>query len=69
MIHPNAQAIEYIRQKFFSSILSPHALELCGLMESHLRKLEHRSISETSEQKERRIVDANEAIRHILLKS
>jgi len=69
MIHPNAQAIEYIREKFFSSILSPHTLELCGLMESHLKKLEHRSISETSEQKERRIVDANEAIRHILLKS
>jgi hypothetical protein len=69
MIHPNAQAIEYIREKFFASILSPHALELCGLMEPHLRKLEHRSICETLEQKERRIVDANEAIRHILLKS
>lgn len=69
MIHPNAQAIEYIREKFFASILSPNALELCGLMESHIRRLEHRGISETSEQKERRIVDANEAIRHILLKS
>ena len=69
MIHPNTQAIEYIREKFFASILSPQALELCRLMESHLRKLEHRSISETLEQKERRIVDANEAIRHILLKS
>jgi hypothetical protein len=69
MIHPNTQAIEYIREKFFASILSQRALELCRLMESHLRKLEHRSISETLEQKERRIVDANEAIRHILLKS
>ncbi len=69
MIHPNTQAIEYIREKFFSSILSPQALELCRLMDSHLRKLEHRSISETLEQKERRTVDANEAIRHILLKS
>ncbi len=60
---------ESIREKFFNAILSESAMLKCGEMESHLRKIEHRSIHETPEQKERRIVDANEAIRHILLKS
>ena len=69
MVHPNAQAIEYIREKFFNAVLSPSALQKCGEMESLLKKIEHRSIHETPEQKERRIADANEAIRHILLKS
>ena len=66
---PNTQAIEYIREKFFNAILAESALEKCGEMESHLKKIEHRSIHETPEQKERRIADAVEAIRHILLKS
>ncbi|MFM2000514.1 MAG: hypothetical protein RL204_2461 [Bacteroidota bacterium] len=69
MVHPNAQAIEYIREKFFNAVLSPSALQKCGEMESLLKKIEHRSIHETPEQKERRIADANEAIRHILLKT
>jgi hypothetical protein len=69
MIHPNSQAIEYIREKFFYAILAKSTSEKCGEMESHLKKIEHRSIHETPEQKERRIADANEAIRHILLKS
>lgn len=69
MVHPNAQAIEYIREKFFNAVLSPSALQKCVEMESLLKKIEHRSIHETPEQKERRIADAVEAIRHILLKS
>jgi hypothetical protein len=69
MVHPSAQAIEYIRQKFFKAVMSDETLEKCNLMESQIRKIEHRGIHENSEQKERRIADANEAIRRILLKS
>jgi flagellar motor component MotA len=69
MIHPNAQAIQYIREKFFGAVMSKETLENCNLMESQIRKIEHRGIHENAEQKERRIADANEAIRRILLKS
>lgn len=68
MIHPNAQAIEYIKQRFFDAALSPSAKEKCALIEPHLKKMEHRSIHETIEQKERRIIEAQDAIRQILLK-
>jgi hypothetical protein len=69
MIHPNAQAIEYIRLKFFGAAMSLPTLRRCDEMESHIRRIEHRGINETNEQKERRITEANEAIRTILLKS
>jgi hypothetical protein len=68
LIHPSEIAINYIREKLFATYLTPEALQKCAEMESWVKMLEHRSVNETNEQKERRISRANEAIRQILLK-
>lgn len=68
LIHPSDIAINYIREKLFATYLTPEALQKCVEMESWVKMLEHRSVNETDEQKERRISRANEAIRQILLK-
>lgn len=67
LIHPSDIAINYIREKLFATYLTPEALQKCAEMESWVKMLEHRSVNETEEQKERRIFRANEAIRQILL--
>lgn len=67
LIHPSEIAINYIREKLFDTFLTPEAMQKCAEMESWVKMLEHRSVNESDEQKERRILRANEAIRQILL--
>ncbi|MFZ4785540.1 MAG: GSCFA domain-containing protein [Flavobacteriales bacterium] len=67
LVHPSDIAVNYIREKLFETYLTPETLQKCSEMESWVKLLEHRSIQETEEQKERRIFRANEAIRQILL--
>jgi hypothetical protein len=68
MIHPSAQAVEYIADKFDRFILSEKAREVCAKLEPHIKQMEHRSVHEAVEASEKRKAESENQIRLIIQK-
>lgn len=66
LIHPNAQAIDYIQEKFVHAAFSDHARLKLDSIEKLVKQMEHRSIHESAELSEKRKAEALEGIRLII---
>lgn len=65
-IHPSSLAVGYIKEIFYRNIFSSSTLEKLNKIEPLVRKWEHRSIHETTEEMEKRKAESLKEIRLIL---
>jgi hypothetical protein len=66
MLHPSAEAVQYIWEQFINVHIDPYSRQLMNSMEKYILLKEHRSISETEDEKQSRLDKAQRGIETLL---
>lgn len=66
MLHPSPEAVQYIWELFSRTHIDPYAIQIMNSMEKYILLKEHRSISETEDEKRSRLDKAQRGIETLL---